>query len=100
MSVFVFPLIESEATLHEQRTTFFHVLGNDLGLAAECLDINKSDFLFRFTGIALPLSIDCHAEIGYGGPFGGVFEFRVAGEIASQDDFIEVCHNGFLFVVG
>src|SRR5579863_8989887 len=91
--VFVLPLVELEAAFHEEWAAFFHVLADDLGLAAKGLHVNKRHLFLGLAGFALPGAVQSHADLGHRRAFGRVAQFRVAGQVAREDDFVEISHK-------
>ncbi len=93
VSVLVLPLVEFEPALDQERPPLFHVLGDDLGLAPEGIDIDESDLFLGLAGLGLPGPVDGQADAGDGGAFGGVAQVGVACEVAREDDFVEAGHR-------
>ena len=93
VGVLVFPLVELEAAFHQERAALLQVLGDDLGLPAEGIHINKGDLFFGLAGLAFPVRLIARPNLGDGRAFGRVAQFGVAGQVAREDDFVEVSHR-------
>ena len=49
---------------------FLHVLGDDLGLPAEGIDVHKGDLFLGLAGLGLPGAVDRQAELAMAVPLG------------------------------
>jgi hypothetical protein len=91
-SLLVIPLIQLETTFDQNRTAFFQILSDRFSLPAKRIDIHKSHIFFLFPSFIRPATIDGKADLRNGSAFGRVAQFRIARQIAGEDDFIEVGH--------
>src|SRR6266446_6780189 len=94
MSILVLPLVQLKPAFHKHWPPFFEVLRDDFGLASPSVHINEGHCLLGFAGFVFPRPVDRQADAGDGGAFGCVTQFRVAGQVAREDYFIEVSHDG------
>jgi len=73
---------------------FFAVLADDFRQFAEGDDAVPFGFLAALARVAvLPLRGGGHRDVGDGRTLGRVADFRVAAQIAHQDDFVDGCHE-------
>ena len=95
VGLLVAPFVHAESAIEEEFLALFDEFAEILGGSAPYLEVDKSgDLLF------LPLSVSEVLVVGDGCrqnsfPARGVSEFRISGEVASDDDFVDV-HNGDL----
>ena len=94
--VFVLPLVELEAALNEDRPPFLHILAKRFGLFSEGVHIDESGLVLLLSFGVPPHAVDGEAQLGHRGALGGVAQFRIPGQVAHQDDFVEACHVGRL----
>jgi len=95
--LFIIPLIEAKPAFNQNRTAFLEILGNDLGLPAKRVHINKGDLFFRFTRFVLLGAIHGEADFTDGESFRGVAKFGITGQIARENYSIEAGHMVFPF---
>jgi hypothetical protein len=95
VGLFVGPFVHAELAIDEEFLAFLNELAEVLGGSTPYLEVDKSgDLLF------LPLSVGEVLVVGDGSRQNsfaarGVSEFGISGEVASDDDFVDV-HNGDL----
>ena len=95
VGLFVGPFVHAEFAIDEEFLALLNELAEILGGSTPYLKVDKSgDLLF------LPLSVGEVLVVGDGCrqnsfPARGVSEFWISGEVASDDDFVDV-HNGDL----
>ena len=95
VGLFVGPFVHAELAIDEEFLAFLNELAEVLGGSTPYLEVDKSgDLLF------LPLSVGEVFVVGDGCrqnsfPTRGVSKFGISGEVASDDDFVDV-HNGDL----
>jgi hypothetical protein len=93
MGVFVFPGVQFEPALDQNGPAFAHVLGDDFSLATPGVNVHKGDFLLALAGFAFPGAVDRQAQFGDSHALWGVAQFGVAGQVAGEDDFVEIGHR-------
>ena len=92
LAVLAFPAAPLQASLNERRSAFTQKLAGRFSLATEDNDIHKADVFPAL--IALPrASVRRHTKGRHRGTVGRIAQFRIAREIAEQDDFVEACHT-------
>src|ERR1035437_6571816 len=95
LRVFIFPSVLLETALNEQWTAFFHVLADDFSLAPPNIHVHKAHFFLALTALAFPSAVHRQSYFCDRRSFGRVTQFRIARQIAHQDDFVEVGHDNF-----
>ena len=76
--------------LDKKWPSLFQILANYFGLPAKCVHVNETNFFLHFTGFGFPLPVDSQGNLRDGRPLGRVTQFRIAGQIAGDDDFVEI----------
>ncbi|EGF31865.1 hypothetical protein IMCC9480_3290 [Oxalobacteraceae bacterium IMCC9480] len=79
---------------------FFQVLAGDLGeLAIERDAVPFGEFFFLAAILVFPAFGGGYRDVSDGVAVGHVAGFRIAAEVADDDDFIDRCHGGFSWMV-
>src|SRR5215213_10149526 len=95
----VLPLAVLETTVDRDRTTLGAVLGDVLALGAPDRDVEEVGLVLPLTGGAvLATRVDREAQAAHGRARRQVAQLWVAGEVAGQDDPVDVasCHSALL----
>ena len=83
-----------QSTFDQYRTTFGQILTRDFRRTSPQRHIDKRDFFLALIGLAIgPLAVHSETDVADCRPAGNVAHFRVAGQIANQNDFIERGHK-------
>src|ERR1022692_2023496 len=91
--LFVVPLVKLEPAFDQNGAALLHVLRERFSLTAKGVHVNKSHLFFFFAGFTGPVAINRHADFGDGQALGCVAQFRIARQIACQNDFVEIGHG-------
>src|SRR5205814_458562 len=93
-ALLVFPLVELEPALDEDRLALGHVLVDHLRLLSEGGDVDEGDLLAVLAGGGAVLAIGRKSELGDGRVGAGdVLELRVAREVAHEQHSVKAGHG-------
>jgi hypothetical protein len=91
-ALFVFPLIELEASFDINLLSLAALLVDDFAGSAEGGAIDEADLLAILAAGEFEFAIHRQAEFRHGRLAGEVFQLRIASQVSDQDDFIDVGH--------
>jgi hypothetical protein len=89
----ILPAIELETALDEDGAAFLAVLGRGLRGASPKGNIDIGGLLTAFSSLRGEGAVHGDADIRDSLPLGGVFDFRITGDIPDNHHFIEVGHR-------
>src|ERR1044071_968667 len=92
----VIPGIELEPAFDENRAAFLEIFARHLGSATPKGHVDKGDFFTLLAVIERVLAIDRNPEISDRAAFRRVAHFRVAGQVAEEENFIVAGHAPLL----
>ena len=96
-AVFIRPFAGTQLAFDVDLRPFFKILAGDFGeLAEERNTMPFSGFLLFATRLVFPFIGRSDGDIGHGIATGHVPRFRIASEVAYDNNFIDRCHNFLL----
>ena len=82
IGLLIFPGVELQAAFDQDGPALLKILTDDLSGAPESIDVDKRNFFLRLASFIFPGAIDGQTELCNGGPFGGVAQLGIAGQVS------------------
>ena len=96
---FVLPGIHAQPALDVDRPALFRVFARDFREASPEFDIDENRFLALLAIVERVVAIDREPDICDRAPFRGELDLGIAGDVADQDNFVDVGHGGGSWVM-
>lgn len=82
-----------ETSFQEDRVSFFEILADGFGLLSKRVNYDEGGFFLKLPCFIIPLSIYRQADVCNRHARRSVADFRIPGEVAHENDFIERGHK-------